>query len=239
MVLPEITFDPRDGPDELEAKAQILDRHAAVADTVIESLDEDIEALRELSTPDATVLRAGERRDVPAESLVPGDVVVLEQGDAVPADARLIEAASLETNEAPLTGESGNVDKHVEPVDPDAPLAERSSMVYMNTAVVRGHGRAVVVATGMDTQVGDIAEQLSEAEDRDTPFQEEVDELADEEQAEGAGSAQQLAGNISEALITTASGLVVAIPSLIAYFYFKAKYGKIASQVGKIVVEAT
>jgi len=133
--------------------------------------------LRDLSSPEATVLRDGEKRTVDADLIVPGDVVVLEQGDAVPADARLVEVTNLETMEAALTGESATVTKGVVPLDADAPLAERSNMVYMNTDAVKGRGTAVVVETGMETEVGSIATQIQEAENGRTPFQEEVDEL--------------------------------------------------------------
>ncbi|MDX1632930.1 MAG: HAD-IC family P-type ATPase, partial [Thermoanaerobaculia bacterium] len=136
-----------------------------------------IQALQELSTPDATVIRDGEKHEIPSEEVVPGDVLALEAGDRIPADARLIHVQSLETTEAALTGESGTVPKQVEAVDESASLPERKSMVYMNTNAVKGRGRAVVVATGMDTRVGGIASELAKAEDRDTPFQKEVDRL--------------------------------------------------------------
>jgi Ca2+-transporting ATPase len=139
--------------------------------------EEAMAKLRELATPEATVVRDGGRRTVDATRVVPGDVVVIEQGDAIPADARLLEATDLETMEASLTGESDTVAKGTEPLDAGTPLAERSNMVYMNTNAVRGRGRAVVVGTGMDTEVGGIATQIQEAEDGRTPFQEEVDEL--------------------------------------------------------------
>ncbi len=134
-------------------------------------------ALRELSSPEARVLRGGEKRTIKAAELVPGDLLLLSEGTRVPADARVIEANSLETAEAALTGESGKLSKSAEPVAEDAPLAERTSMVYMNTDVVRGRGTALVVATGMQTEVGAIASEIREAEDRRTPFQEEVDRL--------------------------------------------------------------
>jgi len=139
--------------------------------------EKSIEALKDLSTPDATVIREGERHVVDSAEVVPGDVIVIEGGDAIPADARLIETASLETDESALTGESAQVTKDVEPVEADAPIAERTGMVYMNTSAVRGRGQAVVTETGMDTEVGAIAEQLSETEDTQTPFQKEVDRL--------------------------------------------------------------
>ncbi|MFW5955775.1 MAG: cation-translocating P-type ATPase [Halorhabdus sp.] len=139
--------------------------------------EQSIQALKDLSTPDATVIRAGERHTVDSSDVVPGDIVVLEGGDAIPADGRLIESSSLETDESALTGESSQVSKDTDPPEAETSLAERSDMVYMNTTAVRGRGRAVVTETGMDTQVGGIAEQLTEREDNKTPFQREVDEL--------------------------------------------------------------
>ena len=134
-------------------------------------------ALRELGTPTATVVRGGERATIRATELVPGDLLLLEEGARVPADARVLATHDLETVEAALTGESGKLAKDPEPVPEDISLAERASMVYMNTDVVRGRGRALVVATGMATEVGAIASELQRAEDRRTPFQEEVDRL--------------------------------------------------------------
>ncbi len=139
--------------------------------------EKSIEALKELSTPNAIVMRDGEKKEVDSTEVVPGDIVFLEQGDAVPADARLIEANSLETDESSLTGESTTVSKDAGKLGEDTALAERKNMVYMNTNVVRGDGKAVVVDTGMETEVGDIATQISEADDKKTPFQEEVDDL--------------------------------------------------------------
>ncbi|WP_276257711.1 cation-translocating P-type ATPase [Haloglomus litoreum] len=133
--------------------------------------------LREMATPDATVIRDGEKRRVPAREVVPGDVVVIEQGDAVPADARLLEATDLETKEAALTGESASTSKASDPLPAATPLAERANSLFMNTTAVRGRGRALVVETGMETEVGAIATQIQEAERDDTPFQQEVNEL--------------------------------------------------------------
>jgi Ca2+-transporting ATPase len=139
--------------------------------------EKSLERLREMSSPEATVVRDGRRQVVDATTVVPGDVVVLEAGDAVPADARLVEAQALATSEAALTGESASVSKTTEPAEEEAPLAERETMVYMNTSVVAGRGVAVVVETGMETQVGGIATQLQAAPDSETPFQREVDAL--------------------------------------------------------------
>ena len=136
-----------------------------------------METLRELAAPEAMVIRDGHRRVVDATTLVPGDVIVIEQGDAIPADARLLEATNLETVEASLTGESAPVLKTSTPLDDETPLAERENMVYTGTNAVAGRGRAVVVETGMDTEVGGIATQIREAEDTPTPFRAEVDRL--------------------------------------------------------------
>ena len=139
--------------------------------------EKSIEALKKMSTPDATVERDGEKQKVDSVEVVPGDIIHLEQGDAVPADARLLDAESLETNESALTGESNSVNKEPGNVDEETTIADRDNMVFRNTHVVRGRGKAVVVETGMDTQVGDIAEEIEEADKGETPFQKEVDEL--------------------------------------------------------------
>jgi Ca2+-transporting ATPase len=139
--------------------------------------EKSIQALREMSTPDTKVLRDGEKVEVDSEGLVPGDVIFLEPGTSVPADARLIESKGLDTDESALTGESDEVDKETGVLDEDKPVAERFNMVFKNTNVINGSGKAVVVETGMNTEVGGIAEQLNEAETRETPFQREVDQL--------------------------------------------------------------
>jgi len=139
--------------------------------------EQSMATLRELSSPNATVLRDGEMHVVDATEVVPGDVVVVEQGDAIPADARLLSATDLETMEAPLTGESTSVAKTTEPLDEETPIAERANLVYMNTNAVRGRARAVVVETGMETEVGGIATQIQSAERDETSFQQEVDDL--------------------------------------------------------------
>jgi Ca2+-transporting ATPase len=139
--------------------------------------ERSLEALRELTAPTATVRRDGEPVDVDATELVVGDVLELESGDVVPADARLLEETDLEVDEAALTGESAPVSKSSEPVEPDAPLAEHTSMVYKGTNVTRGSGGAVVSGTGMDTEVGAIARELAATEETETPLQQELDEL--------------------------------------------------------------
>ena len=128
-------------------------------------------ALRSMTAPRARVLRDGQSVIIPASSIVPGDVLVLEAGDVAAADARLVRAHSLRTNEAALTGESAPVDKNTEPTTPDAPLAERRDFVFMGTSIATGTGLGEVVATGMRTELGRIAHLLATAEDTATPLQ--------------------------------------------------------------------
>jgi Ca2+-transporting ATPase len=137
--------------------------------------ERSVRALMDLAAPEATVVRDGERQRVPAHTLVPGDIVLVEAGDKIPADARLIEDANLQTDEAPLTGESMPVAKDAQPVDADIGIGDRRNMLYSGTVATYGRGRAVVVATGMATEVGRIAGLLEEAEREPTPLQQELD----------------------------------------------------------------
>jgi Ca2+-transporting ATPase len=139
--------------------------------------EKSIQALKKMSKPNVKVLRNGEKVEVKSSEIVPGDVIFLEPGSSVPADARLIESDGLDADESALTGESAEVDKKPGTVEAEAPMAERTNMVFKNTNVINGSGKAVVVETGMDTEVGGIAEQLNQAEDRLTPFQKEVNQL--------------------------------------------------------------
>ncbi len=134
-----------------------------------------IDALKEMSAATSKVIRDGELRVIKSEDLVVGDIIVLEAGDAVPADARIIESASLKIEEAALTGESVPVEKDVAPLtakgDSDVALGDRVNMMYMTSNVVYGRGKAVVTATGMDTEVGKIADAITKAEEGQTPLQ--------------------------------------------------------------------
>lgn len=124
----------------------------------------------------AHVRRGGERLDIPAEELVPGDIVTFEAGDKVPADGRLLVAATLEIEEAALTGESTPVLKELEPITGDeVPLGDRLDMAYMNSTVTRGRGERVVTATGMATEVGQISGMLSQIQEEKTPLARQLD----------------------------------------------------------------
>jgi Ca2+-transporting ATPase len=136
--------------------------------------EQAVAALQRMSAADAHVVRDGSRGSVPATELVPGDVVLLEEGDTIPADARVIESTELQTAEAALTGESVPVAKDTRPAGPDAGLGDRHGMVFSGTAVTYGHGRAVVVATGMQTEMGRIAGMLRETPVETTPLQAEL-----------------------------------------------------------------
>jgi P-type Ca2+ transporter type 2C len=137
-----------------------------------------IEALREMAAPHAVVLRDGRELDIPARDVVPGDVVLLVAGNRVPADGRLLDAVNLQTQEAALTGESMPVDKHCEALDEaDLAVGDRRNLVFAGTTVAAGRGRALVVATGMESEFGRIARLLDTVEVGRTPLQLSLDRL--------------------------------------------------------------
>ena len=136
-----------------------------------------MEALRSLGQVPATVRRNGRVRRISAEDLVPGDLVLLEEGDVITADLRLTTTSNLQVDESPLTGESVPVEKSEAAVADDTPLPDRASMVYKGTSVTRGGGEGVVVATGMDTELGAISALVAEADDDATPLEDRLDEL--------------------------------------------------------------
>jgi P-type Ca2+ transporter type 2C len=141
-----------------------------------------IEALQKMSAATSKVLRDGAVSAVKSEDLVVGDVIILEAGDAVPADCRIIESASMKIEEAPLTGESVPVNKMVESLslnhEKEISLGDRKNMAYMGSIVVYGRGRAVVVAAGMDTEIGKIADALANAKQGETPLQIKLNQLS-------------------------------------------------------------
>ncbi|MCD7887121.1 MAG: cation-translocating P-type ATPase [Clostridiales bacterium] len=142
-----------------------------------------IEALQELSAATSKVLRDGKVQVIRSEELVVGDIILLEAGDAVPADARILESASLKVEESALTGESVPVTKFIDLIrlkenETDVPLGDRKNMLYMGGTVVYGRGAAVVTATGMKTEMGKIADALAQAEDDQTPLQIKLNQLS-------------------------------------------------------------
>jgi len=151
----------------------------AVIGVVQESrAEEALAALKKMAAPDAHVIRGGHRTVVPARELVPGDMVMLEAGNYVPADLRLVESVNLKVEEASLTGESVPTDKRAEKIlEPKVPLGDRRNMAYMGTTVTYGRGRGIAVETGMQTQIGQIAEMIQSYEDEPTPLQIKLDQL--------------------------------------------------------------
>ena len=145
--------------------------------------EEALAALQEMSAAQSKVIRDGKQVLLHSSELVPGDVVLLEAGDSVPADCRVLESASMKIEEAALTGESVPVDKHADAIAlaagaDDVPLGDRKNMCYMGSVVVYGRGRAVVVGTGMDTEMGKIAGALNDAKEELTPLQVKLAELS-------------------------------------------------------------
>jgi Ca2+-transporting ATPase len=136
-----------------------------------------VAALQQMMVVKARVRRGGELAEVPAEELVPGDIVAFEAGDVVTADGRIIKAATVEIDEAALTGESLPVAKSLDPVAEDAPLGDRHNMAFMNTNVTRGAGEMVVTSTGMSTEVGHISGMLQAAEEEETPLTRQINAL--------------------------------------------------------------
>ena len=140
-----------------------------------------IEALRQMAALTATVLRDGQESEIPARDLVPGDVILLRSGDKVPADARWTAAVNLQVEEAALTGESVPVEKQTAPLENgQLPLGDRKNMAYAGTTVTYGRGRAMVVATGMNTEFGRIAQLLQTVETGRTPLQKNLDKVGRE-----------------------------------------------------------
>jgi P-type Ca2+ transporter type 2C len=140
--------------------------------------EQAVAALARLTAPRARVVRDGQSAVIAAAEVVRGDILLLDAGDLVAADARLIDASALRTNEAPLTGESQPVEKQSGTCAPETPLAERHNMVFLGTSIASGSGRALVVATGMDTEVGHIATLLATARSDATPLQRRLDQVA-------------------------------------------------------------
>nr|HRO16161.1 HAD-IC family P-type ATPase [Paracoccus sp. (in: a-proteobacteria)] len=139
--------------------------------------EEALQALGRMAAPRAAVIRDHLRQTIPAAGLVPGDIILIEEGDTVPADARLIETAGLHVAEASLTGESVPVSKDAATIEGEAAIGDRRNMVFSGTSVTRGRGTAIVTDTGMRTQMGRIAGLLDKTPDEATPLQAELDRV--------------------------------------------------------------
>ncbi|WP_420809379.1 cation-translocating P-type ATPase [Aquibacillus halophilus] len=137
--------------------------------------ESSLDALRDMSAPEAKVIRGDSKQTIPARELAQGDIVLLEAGDFVPADGRLFESGSLKINEGMLTGESEAVEKNTEAIEEEAVLGDRRNMVFSSSLVVYGRGSFVVTGTGEKTEVGKIADMLSTAEEKQTPLQRKLD----------------------------------------------------------------
>ncbi len=136
-----------------------------------------LDALRQLSTPSARVIRDGMKMEIPSPELVVGDILLLEAGDVVSADARVIESYSLQVNESSLTGEAESVEKQVECIPEECPLGDQKNMVFSSGLVTYGRGVAVVCATGMQTEIGKIATLMNQTKERKTPLQKTLDDF--------------------------------------------------------------
>ncbi|HKA84075.1 MAG TPA: cation-translocating P-type ATPase [Acidimicrobiales bacterium] len=166
-----------DVPFEVAVISLILVANAVLGYVQEARAEQAVAALRRMAAASATVVRDGATTRVPTTQIVPGDVLLLAEGDAVAADGRLVEAASLTVAEASLTGESEPVLKDAATLTGQVGLADRVDMVFSGTAVARGRGRAVVTATGMDTEMGHVARLLGRTEEEPTPLQREVERV--------------------------------------------------------------
>lgn len=140
--------------------------------------EKSLESLKALSAPQAKILRDGVRKEVPAKNVVPGDILMLEAGDMVAADGRILENYSLQVNESSLTGESTNVDKKDQDIFETAALGDRINMVYSGSLVTYGRAKVLVTGTGMNTEMGKIAGLMNETKEKKTPLQKSLDHFS-------------------------------------------------------------
>ena len=140
--------------------------------------EKSLDSLKSLSSPVAKVIRQGQKIEMPSREVVPGDIVILEAGDMVVADGRIMENYSLQVNESSLTGESTNIDKKDMEIDRDTPLADRLNMVYSGSLVTYGRAVAVITETGMNTEIGKIATLMNNTKDKKTPLQVSLDKFS-------------------------------------------------------------
>ncbi|MFD1888138.1 cation-translocating P-type ATPase [Paenibacillus wenxiniae] len=156
----------------------VLILNAVISVVQTRKAESSIEALRQMSAPEAKVKRDGHVQAMPARELVRGDIIVLEAGDYVPADARLLESSSLKVDEGMLTGESEAVEKHTDIIADEAPIGDRKNMVFSGALVVYGRGLAVVTGTAQQTEIGKIAGLIESAEAKQTPLQRKLESFS-------------------------------------------------------------
>ncbi len=193
----------RHGPYEALAILAIVIVNAILGFAQEERAGRAVTRLKKLTAATALVVRDGERSVVAAAAIAPGDLLAIEEGVTIPADARVIESISLQTSEAALTGESAPVEKFAEPVAADAPVAERSNMVFSGTAATYGRGLAVVTATGSDSEIGRIAGLLRSTENPPTPLQRQLDAVG------------KVLGVVVIAIAVIVAGTVIALANAI------------------------
>ena len=140
--------------------------------------EKSLESLKSLSSPNARIIRQGEKIELPAKEIVPGDIVILEAGDVVPADGRVLESHTLQVNESSLTGESLPVEKFGSPIKKETVLAERYNMVYAGSLVTYGRGEVIIIKIGMETELGKIASLMNLTKDKKTPLQISLDQFS-------------------------------------------------------------
>ena len=133
--------------------------------------EKSLEALKKLANPKVIVIRENKEREIDARYLVPGDIIIVNEGSRIPADARLLEGYSLRVNESSLTGESTPVEKTINSLKNNLILQKQTNMIFAGTSIVFGHGRAIVTSTNMNTELGKIAKQIQEVGNKDTPLQ--------------------------------------------------------------------
>ena len=171
-----IVVEPGDWIDSLIIVIVVMMN--AILGVVLEShAEKSLESLQELSAPQSKVLRDGVKQTIASKELVPGDIIILETGDMIPSDARLIEAYNLKVDESALTGESVPVEKTTDPISQDVVIGDQTNMVFSSTVVTYGRGEAIVTSTGMKNEVGKIAGMLNASEKELTPLQVKLNEI--------------------------------------------------------------
>ncbi len=173
-----VDFSKGETPTDAAAIAAIVILNAVVGFIQEYRSEKAMEAMKKLTAPKAHVIRDGKELYIPAKEVVPGEVLLLESGDRIAADARLIEVVDLKTDEAVLTGESTPIDKTTDPVGEKAPIGDRKNMLFMATHVTYGRGRALVASTGMNTEFGKIAQMVQAVEEEQTPLEQKLEKFA-------------------------------------------------------------